>query len=92
MSTKPQEELPRDQKKQECQKLNAAIGRHVMNALGQPGDQHRIQVKPLWDDHYRVNVIVGKDVNTAKVAHSYFLVTDESGNIIDSAPKIKKEY
>jgi hypothetical protein len=61
-------------------------------SLGAPGDLLTVQVRPLWANHYRVNVFVGVDVVTAKVAHSYFLTADANGNITESTPKINKQY
>jgi hypothetical protein len=46
----------------------------------------------LWEDHYRVNVFVGVDAASAKVANSYFLVADIDGNILTSTPKITRQY
>jgi hypothetical protein len=70
----------------------AIIANSVMHALGQPGDLHRVQVRPLWQDHFRVNVLIGGDAVSAKIAHSYFLVADSAGNIIASTPKIRRQY
>jgi hypothetical protein len=78
--------------KQERQQLSAKIGDHVMQALGQPSDLHQVQIRRLWQDHFRVNILVGVDVLNAKVAHSYFVVADSGGNIIASTPKIVREY
>jgi hypothetical protein len=72
--------------------LNAVIGTHVLRALGQPGDRFRVVVKRLWDDHYRVNVLVGADVTTTTIAHSYFLVADGDGNVSGATPTIKRRY
>jgi hypothetical protein len=63
-----------------------------MLTLGQPGDLHRVQVRWLWEDHYRVNVLLGVDAASAKVAHSYFLVADGDGNILASTLKLLKRY
>jgi hypothetical protein len=38
------------------QRLGAAISKHVIAALGRPARLHEVQVRRLWDDHYRVNV------------------------------------
>jgi hypothetical protein len=92
VSTKQQEKLIDEQEKQERSHLNAAIGKHVILTLGQPRDLHKVQVRPLWGDHYRVNVLVGVDAATAKVAHSYFLVVDGAGNILTSNPQIGRQY
>jgi hypothetical protein len=69
-----------------------ALGRHVMQALGQPGDFYGVQVRELWEGHYRVNVLVGPDAASVKVAHSYFLVADGGGNVASSSPKITRQY
>jgi hypothetical protein len=71
--------------------LSALIGKQVLDALGQPGGLLRTQVRPLWQDHFRVNVFVGVDAASAKVAHSYFVVVDTDGTIIASTPKIARQ-
>jgi len=71
---------------------NAAIGNHVLRVLGQPGALHAVQVRRLWGEHYRVNILVGRDATSIKVAHSYFLVADSEGRILTSTPGITKEY
>ena len=71
---------------------NVAIGGQVMRALGQPGDLHRVDVRALWEDHYRVNVLVGLDAASVRVAHSYFLVTDGEGTILAATPAITRQY
>jgi hypothetical protein len=63
-----------------------------MNRLGQPNDLQRVQVRRLWEDHYRVNVLVGADAASVKVAHSYFLVADSDGTILTSVPTIARRY
>jgi hypothetical protein len=68
------------------------MGEQVMRALGQPGSLYQVQVRPLWEDHYRVNVFVGVDAASATVAHSYFLVADRDGKIVASTPQITKTY
>jgi hypothetical protein len=92
MPTQAQDKQHTDPEIQKRQQRNAVIGKHVLHTLGQPGDLHRVQVRPLWEDHYRVNILVGADAVSAKVAHSYFLVADSDGNIIASTPKITRQY
>jgi hypothetical protein len=92
MPTKPQDTHHKDQEKQERQQLNAVIGKHVIHTLGQPDNFHSVQVRRLWNDNYRVNVLVGGDASSVKVAHSYFLVAGSDGNIIASIPTIAKHY
>jgi hypothetical protein len=72
--------------------LDTAIRNHVMLALGQPVDPFRVVVRRLWEDHYRVNVLVGKDVTTTTIAHSYFLVADGDGKISRATPAIARTY
>ena len=79
--------------KQECERemsecRNTLIGEQVIHTLGQPDGLQRVQVRPLWEDHYRVNVLVGADAASAMIAHSYFVEADADGNIIESTPKI----
>jgi hypothetical protein len=71
---------------------NAVIGAHVLRALGEPEALHAVQVRHLWDDCYRVNVLVGTGAAFARVAHSYFLVTDGDGNVLASTPRITRQY
>jgi hypothetical protein len=70
----------------------AAIGSHVLRALGEPDELRRVQVQPLWPDHYRVNVLVGADAASVRVVHSYFVVADGDGNVLRVAPEITRQY
>ncbi len=68
------------------------ISDQVIQALGSPNDLRQVQVLKVWDDHYRVNVVVGLNAGSVRVANSYFLVVDGSGSLITSTPKITKQY
>ena len=92
MSPKLQDEKDTDQGEVEFPHMNLAISTHVMHALGRPDDLHRVQVRRLWTDHYRVNVFVGVDAASSKVAHSYFVVADTDGKLVASSPEIAREY
>ena len=92
MSTQKQDKLQSALEKEQRQQLAAVIGNRVIHSLGQPGDLHMVQVRHLWEDRYRVNVLVGADTASARVIHSYFLVADLDGNIIESTPKITRQY
>ena len=61
---------------------------HVLRALGEPGGLGRVQVRSLWGNYYRVNVLVGDDPGCAKIVRSYFLETDGAGNVVGSDPAI----
>jgi hypothetical protein len=83
----------RDRENQEQeQQHNDSITQSVMNSLGVPENLRKVQVKHLWEDHYRVNIFVGTDAASSLVAHSYFLVTGSEGAIIASSPNIIKQY
>ena len=83
-----QKDTGRDNHRRE--RLNAAVGRLVLAALGGPGGTHAVQVRPLWGDFYRVNVLVGKDAASLTVADSYFLEVDGDGKLVTSTPALGK--
>lgn len=70
----------------------AAICKHVLAVLGRPTDFLRITVRHVTSDGYRVNVLSGPDLSAARISHSYFVTTDESGTVTQSSPKIVKHY
>ena len=72
--------------------LNALIGEQVMHTLGKPHDLLKVQVRLLWENHYRVNVLIGGDAASVRIANSYFVKADSDGNIVVSTPKITKQY
>ena len=92
MPTKQQDERSAGRDNDAHQRRNALIGGHVIRALGLPDAWHRVQVRHLWEDHYRVNVLVGADAAPARIAHSYFLVVDPAGAILTSTPTITRQY
>jgi hypothetical protein len=92
MPTNQQHANPKDLEQNKREALTALIGEQVIHALGEPGDLHQVQVRPLWADHYRVNVLRGADAASVKVAHSYFLEADGDGNILASNPQITRRY
>lgn len=92
MPVQQQDKQDKERKKQEQQQQSAVIGKYVMLSLGQPGDLRTVQVKRLWEDHYRVNVLVGENAACAKVAHSFFLVADCDGKVVACTPDISKKY
>jgi hypothetical protein len=76
----------------EASQLLARIGRQVLQALGEPSGLRAINVKRLWDDHYRVNVLIGRDATSATIAHSYFLKADGTGHVVTAIPEIMRRY
>lgn len=69
-----------------------AIGEHVLRTLGRPADLLRVEVRRLWADRYRVNVLVGADASAITIAHSYFVVADESGAVQAAEPPLARRY
>ncbi len=92
MPTAQQRERINEMEQHVRETLNALIGEQVIQTLGQPNGLYSVQVRRLWEDHYRVNIFVGVDAVSTKIAQSFFLVVDGDGNIIASAPKITKQY
>jgi hypothetical protein len=78
--------------KRDRREQDAVIGSRVIRDLGQPDHLQRVQVRRLWGQNYRVNVFVGADAASSKIAHSYFLVADDVGNITACVPTITKQY
>ena len=72
--------------------LNVRVGASVMRLLGRPQGRHRVDVHPLWQNRYRVNVLVSEGSTYAEMAHSFFIVADAAGNVLESRPPITKEY
>lgn len=77
---------------QVSQDRNHVIAQHVIHTLGRPTNLRTVQVRFLWENRYRVNIFTGVDVASTRVANSYFLTTDNDGNIIDSIPEITRQY
>lgn len=90
--TKQMQGDPAPQNEREHQRVGLMIAKQVMQVLGEPCDLRRVQVQHLWANHYRVNVCVGADMASAKVAHSYFLSVDDDGAITSSTPTIGRHY
>ena len=92
MAKTQQGEQDKDLGQDQREALSNVIGEQVLHTLGAPGDLLKVQVRPLWEDRYRVNVLVGGNAASARVAHSYFLVADGDGNITAATPKIARQY
>ncbi len=73
------------------QRSGVIVGQ-LLQALGRPGTLYRVEVRHLWQNHYRANVFVGADAASTRIAHSFFLSTSEDGHIDASAPDITRKY
>ena len=93
MPNKLQCEQPKDKMgRDERETLDHLIREQVIHALGTPIDLRTVQVRKVSDNQYRVNVIVGVNAGSVRVANSYFLVIDSNGSVISATPKITKQY
>jgi hypothetical protein len=92
MLTAQKREPHQEVEQQKRETLNAFIGEQVIRTLGKPVDLFKVQVRPLWDNCHRANVFVGKDAAAVTVANSYFLRVDGDGIIVESNPRITKQY
>ena len=81
-----------DQRKEACGLQEAVVLKSVLLGLGRPADFLRGNARQLWENHYRVNVFVGPNAASARVAHSYFLETDGDGKILTSSPPVTRAY
>jgi hypothetical protein len=76
----------------DAERIRVRIGGQILQALGKPGSLRSVEVRPLWEHHYRVNVLVGGDAASVTVAHSYFLEADGTGDIVETTPEIVRKY
>jgi hypothetical protein len=92
MLTKQRPEPGRLDDNNDHQKVIGLIERWILDGLGRPENLHEVQVRLLWPEHYRVNVLVGPDTASVRVAHSFFLEANRDGDIVGSTPSISKQY
>jgi hypothetical protein len=92
MQTTAELERAKDLTSHKRETLDSLIREQVMHNLGKPANLLTVQVRPLWETRYRVNVFVGPSIACATVVDSFFLVTDADGNILEATPKIKRRY
>jgi hypothetical protein len=85
-------EQPADTEPLKHQALKDIIRNQVVSALGVPADLLKVQVREVAVERYRVNVLIGPNAGSAKVANSFFIVADANGRLISATPPIIKEY
>lgn len=85
-------EHPKEKERQQRQQVSHRIGEHLMRTLGEPRGLSKVQVRSLWSNYYRVNIITDDGAGSIKIANSFFLEADGEGNIVESTPKITKQY
>jgi len=89
MPATQQRNQDRDLEQHKSETLQTLIEEQVIHRLGTPIGLRNVQVRRLWENRYRVNILVGESAVSAKIANSYFVKADSDGNIVDSSPEIK---
>ena len=92
MPTTTEREQQKNLEQHQRETMSALVGEQVIHTLGKPGELLKVQARRLWENYYRVNIFVGVDPASGKVANSYFLEVDADGKIIASTPKITRQY
>jgi hypothetical protein len=92
METRRERECANEIERHKQETLNSLVREQLINTLGKPDDLLSVQVRPLWGTNFRANVFVGANVACAKISHSFFLETDDGGNILKSTPTLKRVY
>ena len=92
MPTKEQGKQATGPAKRTHEERSGVIIGQLLQLLGRPTALYRVEVRHLWEDHYRVNVFIGADAASTRIVRSYFLAADEDGNIVASAPDITRKY
>ena len=92
MTTAQQRDRDEELNREMRNTLNDLIGEQVVHGLGTPDDLLKVQVRQVGSDRYRVNIFVGKDVTSGRIADSFFLTADAKGNILTSSPEIARVY
>ena len=68
----------------------AAVRASVLTGLGRPPGLLDLAVRRLWDGRYRVNVLVGPDAVTARIAHSFFVSVGGTGGVTTDPPLTRR--
>lgn len=69
-----------------------AVRRHVLDGLGRPPDLYAVKVVRLWDNTYRVNVLVGAAADAVRCPHSYFVEATDDGAVLSATPRLVRVY
>lgn len=72
--------------------IGSLVRSSVIAALGRPPGLFDVSVRTLWDNQFRVNVLVGPDITAIRIAHSFFVKAGPSGEILSAMPQIIKQY
>ena len=72
--------------------MEAGVRGSVLSELGHPAGLYAVAVRRLWANYFRVNVLIGSDITTVQIAHSYFVEAGREGAIRNSTPRITRLY
>ena len=90
--TKQQQSERRGEEASSVERAVVRIRQHVLETLGTPPGWHMVQVRPLWADCFRVNVLVGESITNFTIVHSFFLKADGEGDVLESSPRMVKRF
>jgi hypothetical protein len=90
MPAKEQGKQHAEPAKRTHEQRNGVIIGQLMQVLGRLAAPSRVEVRHLWDNHYRANVFVGATIISTRIAQRFFLTADEDGNIVASTPDLTK--
>jgi hypothetical protein len=68
------------------------VEEQILRALGRPPGLCSVQVRPLWENRFRVNIFAGGDLLSAKITDSFFVVTGSNSRIAHTAPPVTRRY
>lgn len=88
LTAKQRREHDEDVEQQDRETLRGLIEQQVIRGLGEANGPHNVQVRMLWEDHYRVNVLIGNPTSPIRISNSYFIEADGDGRIVESNPRI----
>ena len=77
-----------DARPQKREIFDTLISEQILHKLGVSDKLQSVQVRRLWEGHYRVNIFLGKDLVFAQISNSYFVTVDGDGHIVESNPKL----
>ena len=70
----------------------AAVRAAVLAGLGHPPGLREVAVRQVWGGHYRVNVHVGPDAVSTRIAHSYLVAVGANGGVLSADPPLARQY
>ena len=78
--------------------LEPIVKKQILDVIGDISEISLFRAKRLWDYNWRVDIWCRTKSETelsifksARIKYSYFIKTDEAGNIISSDPELKDE-